>query len=362
MNWKVAVTPLTSDAGAAGTLPGIQYLRGIAAAMVVACHALAASVSSPTADEVTRHLATAGAAGVDIFFVISGFVMFHSMAGRPDPNIPQFFLRRLIRIFPLYWVVLGAIFLMIVIGYRPEAIETAYDYLPAILLWPVDSPLLIVSWTLSYELYFYLVFGLSLLLPGRWLRLIGACCVFLLAAITERLVTAEDLGFLQKGVVLEFVGGMMLAAFHARRPGGDWPRWPWMLVGFAAIVAAPFLFPYEWTGSPEPRWLLWGLPAALIVAAGLSLKPAQGLVARLGLLLGDASYAIYLSHWFVLFVYSKALKETALGQWPEPPLILAAFITSMISGVLFHLWVERPLTRWSKRFAHLQPSPGQASL
>ena len=143
------------------TLVSIQALRVIAAFMVLAFH-----VSLEVAKLTPAAVLTPGSAGVDLFFVISGFVMLYSserLFGRPWASA-QFFKRRLVRIVPLYWLATTALVLLVAPFAGTKAV------IASLLFWPYPAggaPLLNVGWTLNIEMFFYLVFAAALLAKSR---------------------------------------------------------------------------------------------------------------------------------------------------------------------------------------------------
>lgn len=313
-------------------LPSIQILRGIAAVMVVAFHVLGFQI---------------GSCGVDIFFVISGFIMFHTnrrgfgLAGAPF----LFFKRRILRIAPLYW-------LCTAIACWPGV---SFKTLVASLLFvPVRSDggsihtVLAPGWTLNFEMFFYMMFAAGLMLPRKYG--LPAIVTTLSALIVLGLVTKPTqaaLIYWTNPLILEFIFGLAIAyAFESgntlsSKVGAG-------ISGFGFLVLSIFsLMHYHTPDRIYAGWLVlgWGIPAALIVA-GAALSDRGELTSvqwRIPRLLGDASYSIYLTHLFVFYVFLRALNFHVghLGI----PIVLA----TLIVGICVHFYVERPIaysTRW----------------
>lgn len=325
---------------------GIQVLRGIAALAVVVHHALEMSNGSPGQFS-PDWLTTSGAVGVDIFFVISGFIMLHT-AFRPSrpPLTPAAFLkRRFLRIYPFYWLCLIAMSAVFFLGFMKSHSISAGKIVQSALLLPND-PLINVSWTLSYEVFFYLLFAASLLSASRTMT---ALLSMVAIALTLGAGTLASVPFLANPVMLEFSFGIALALLVPKIPQG---RAILVLgaVAAAAALLAPLAIPSVSTAGLDgwARVLAWGLPATAIVAASLSMRRPTGLAGRGMLLLGDASYALYLTHIFGIIAYGWLLKTTALGNLHQLLPVIAVSLLCTAGGVLAHLLVEAPLNRYLK--------------
>lgn len=291
--------------------------------MVVLFHAAGA-----VADEIAfAPFSRFGAAGVDVFFVISGFVM----AGKDGESAGSFLASRLRRIAPLYWLMTAFVALaaLAVIGQasRPEEIITSLAFWP----WAGENgmmPVLYVGWTLNYEMAFYGLFAACLLLPRY--RVASAVIVLAGAALigTAPIATAQA-NFFTDPVVLEFAFGLMLGKAQGRlRRVPSVIGTVAMLVGGALLVALPP--PDAW------RFLAWGGPAALIVAGAVVME--AGGVKLIGARLGNASYAVYLVH-------TTAIAGVAMLGLSGDLFVIAAALAAAGLGLALHRWVERPLSR-----------------
>jgi exopolysaccharide production protein ExoZ len=316
----------------------IQYLRGLAALGVLLFHACQrAGIAFG-----------AGAAGVDVFFVISGFIMW-TVSSRRATSAGDFLLRRAGRIAPLYWVVTLLVVAIEVV--RPATFPnmrlSLAHVVQSLLFLPhhdpagAVAPVIVPGWTLNYEVFFYVVFALTLLLPrGRRSTILtaamGALCVaglFLPHGRWPAVDTYTD------PLVLEFAAGVWLAkAAAAGQLGRTWQALVAIGVGLLimAIVAV--------TGAAVDGWarlLYWGLPALLIVWGALSLEGC-GRVPVIAPLkgLGDASYSLYLAHGLAL---SVAFKLFAGRDLPAPVQVALAIPLALVCGVLCYRLIERPL-------------------
>lgn len=345
-------------------LGSIQVLRAVAALMVVLLHAVKA-VSETTVAWISRLAPTpldalwfreALGSGVDIFFVISGFIMVHGAgryaSGQAHPL--DFLVRRLFRIYPPYWaatLILVAILALITRGDSPELepqrIVTSLLLVPAIGPDGYLRPILGVGWTLSYEVYFYLVFFIALWV-GRARYAVLLLLVLASLFLASRLASGENpvLRFLQDPIILEFAYGAGIGWFHHRLRLGALKATLLFFCGFAAIFASSWLIH---AGEIDDSWrfLCWGLPAAAIVLACLTLDFGGGRTARGMIAIGDASYAIYLVHvpviYFVAPIVAMPL-HTAGYMSGGDSLVALSFVLSLLGGLVFHRlpWPERP--------------------
>lgn len=302
------------------------------------------------------------AAGVDVFFVISGFIIYnacHADFGRPGVA-GRFLLRRLVRIAPLYWL-FTALFVSatgLTSGRWPEASHLLGSllFLPTLNAQQQPLPVYSLGWTLNFEMLFYALVTLALLLPRR----IGPAALVLavLALAGSGLAWAPQAlpwRLWAQPIVLEFLFGLLIA--HWRLQGGRvGARGAALLLG--AGVAGVLLG--SQMGEASPLWSgrsLWmGLPAVLIVAACAGLRPAPDGHApgwRLAVLGGDASYALYLVHPFVIGAAERVgVHGQALGPLGFMALTLAA---TLGLALLAHRHLEQPLLRWLN--ARLLPRP-----
>lgn len=326
----------------------IQALRAVAALLVVLGHALGAW------DERVEGLAPGvgwanGASGVDIFFIISGFVMVISSRGlRHQPVSWQIFLRRrIIRIVPLYWLLttvkIVAVLLLSSVVLRTRLdfnlVAGSYLFLPV-----VDSgghlrPVLPVGWTLTYEVIFYLLFAAALAVRVDVLRVTIPALGLMAAVALIRTEAWPAWTIIFNTIVLEFGVGVILAKWFLQ--GGRLnPAISAGLVvaGFAAILLTPMV-------SDNARPITWGIPAFAIVAGAVSLEHLVGRSIPFWLrTLGDASYSLYLSHGFVLPTLVLLISK---GRSPDLctqilTITLCLFVASGVGIILFN-WIENPL-------------------
>jgi len=345
-------------------LDGAQILRAVAAGAVLVHHTLQQS-NGATSRLAPHWLTTAGAAGVDLFFVISGFIMAWIAFRRPgrEPGPGRFVVDRLTRIVPLYWLCCAAMLALAAVGFLRSADLSPGSVVQSLLLIPHEGRLLGVAWTLEYELLFYAVF--ALFLPLRSLtRCVGAAAVsigsMVLAASSLPAGIARD--FLGNPIMLEFVGGMGIAWLSLKRP--ELLRVPFVLASAAGamMLFAPIWVPHETTDGLRgwSRLAFWGLPAMVVVAHAVTARPRRGYVTGALVRLGDASYALYLTHAFVMIGYAAVLKRTALREVGQGPAVVVVIAVSIMVALLAHGLVELSATRAVRRLLGQGARPGSA--
>jgi exopolysaccharide production protein ExoZ len=323
----------------------LQYLRGIAALMVVYVHI---GVQVPRVSGHALPLSELGAYGVDLFFVISGVVMWvTTIDGRTTPV--SFMRKRILRIAPLYWSL--TLFVSLVSLLMPSLVQsTSFDLshlLASLFFVPWENPkfpgfypVLIPGWTLNYEMMFYVIFAFALLLPSRW-RL--GMVLFILCGLTLVGATGSVNGVLSyytNSIVLEFGAGVLVGALYTSNVGLS------RGMASAAVAIGLVLFFGLVLSTNLPGVIAAGVPATLIVGS-LVLRERAHPFSDLPLLkhIGDASYSIYLTHIITLPVITKlwmAMHLDAQG-WNVFPFYLACMLGALIVGSATYLLVERRL-------------------
>lgn len=311
---------------------GIQYLRAVAALAVVVFHA---------AERSGQHFAV-GMAGVDIFFVISGFVMWVLASTRPV-STGVFYRDRLLRVAPLYWIVTLIMAVGALAGLFPRIQLTADHVAASLAFIPHRSPsngeiwpLLVQGWTLNLEMFFYLIFGLVLLLP-RQRRLPALSTVFVGLVLAGWYFRPVDpiLATFTRPIILEFLCGAML--------GKLWldGRLLGRAMGSVAIaVACAGFTALAFFPTPLDE-LLFGLLAIALVAGAVSVEKSRP-IRRWPWFgyLGDASYSIYLWHTLAISVAAKAAEILSLGALPT---LVLGVTGGTALGILSYEFLEKPL-------------------
>ncbi len=321
----------------------LQALRALAAWMVVAHHLREplAEVWAPLGETLIF------ASGVDIFFVLSGYVMVVSTRGSTT-SPTAFWRQRLVRIAPLYWIITMAIFGALLLGLSPVGVATWEwrDIAASFLFMGMErsdgypGPLLGVGWTLAYEAFFYAVFGIALLAgknaTALVMGLIFVCVVIGLVAAP----TSYSAQFYTAPILLEFAFGVGLAHLTLKHSGGAM-----IVAGIVGLIvgaSALAMLPSTDLITPGSTGAIWrtacfGLPSTLIVAGMIALDRA-GAVCHNQFVLdqGDASYALYLIHLPLIQVLEKAVGSGAVVLIAAPPVLA-------VTAHLIHRFWEQPV-------------------
>ena len=334
-------------------LQTLQAGRGIAALLVVLFH-LNGSIWGQAKyfpHEFTAPLGF-GNAGVQFFFVLSGFIIFyahHRDLGEPGA-LNGYLFKRVTRIYPAYWVVLLAWIppFELLHGAGQGATHTALQIVTSIFLLPhPQDPILQVAWTLRHEVMFYALFAFCIanVRLGVMLMIVWqAACVGALVLGLDRF----PLSFLLSANNILFLMGIAVAFFTIKCS----VRYPRLLLfcGVAAFLATGFAIVLG--KLPEARSmhvLMFGTASAIAIAGLAGLELSQRVAVPWVLRhLGDASYAIYLVHFPVLAGTAKLVFLLGLNRHTaEPVLFLIIAAVAVGAGSAFHLLVERPLlNRW----------------
>lgn len=341
----------SSSQGATPHLVSVQLLRAIAATAVVFEHAMAEAGQS--VDGFARIGFDFGI-GVDIFFIISGFVMWlssaHLYGSRGGTTL--FLKKRFQRVVPLYWVyTLGMLAAILLLPEKlnnpdasPEMVLASFLFYPYPNAIGEYTPVLALGWTLNYEMFFYALFAISLLLPRR-LGFAALAALIIGFVLLWTTVSGGPVLFWGRPIILEFLAGVVLArAFLA---WGNRPSLPL----FAASVAAAFVA-YALLSPVTSRLVSLGIPSVIFASAFIFFLPARlgGALSGIARLGGDSSYTLYLSHPFTLAIVKIVwLRLDAGGSMPWL-YVWAATMACVLAGYVLYLVIERPLLRlWKPR-------------
>lgn len=341
----------------------------MAAALVVGAHAVDTATRSGFDVGWAAGLSSAGASGVDLFFVISGFVMAHGLARFPA-DAATFLGRRLARIAPLFLIASGAYLLINPFdeAFAWQSVIHSLTIVPVADGQVFHPPALYVGWTLAFEFAFYALVAATSLIAARRARtrirmLFGLTMAAGLAGIV---VTPGwmPLRLLVNSVQLEFALGIALwAAFDRGWLAGTAGAVRLLVMAMLALacilIVGPRVNPHYMLvalgESGLARTLAWGFPWALILAALLRSGIGDRPSARPLRQLGDASYAIYVAHPFVMALVWRLVLARDVGD--APAAVLMAVIGAFLLGASVHRWIERPLMKAIRRRRRRQRQP-----
>jgi exopolysaccharide production protein ExoZ len=350
------------DRGRARMISNLQLLRALAALGVVFYHT-AFTFNGGVHTEFQ---------GVAVFFVISGFIMTHIT--RDDSG--HFFTQRLIRIVPLYWLCTLPFLAMWFKGTgRAWADASIAHIVESLFFIPYRDvngdtlPLLGVGWTLNLEMFFYAVFALSLAVSRRWAPALTCAALIAAKIIPSRLdcsalpceFYAHDYtSFLMAGI-LSFYAWKALAPHMLGRGSIVALLTAVMVAVFLALNVHPPFAAAALRWSPFPLGYL--MPPLLVISLLLLHSAQLRWKWRLALLLGDASYALYLTHTIVIEAY-RVGRDRLVGDQiavlnPADSLIAAAALMAVCSAiaVVVHLRIELPIVRWLRRKLVVRATP-----
>lgn len=306
--------------------------------------------------------------GVDLFFVISGAIMAETtrhLKNNVHTSI-TFIKNRFMRIYigwwPFFFVYLAALFL--VNGNTKEK-----DLIASFFLLPqgLNNQLLPIVWTLCFELYFYLALGIFLAFKRKYIHIFLAVTAIGLIVFTAynwltELYTPRRFGdtsrlhdFYASPLILEFIAGFFVCELIRA-----YPKTKWMPIAFLGLLLGSTGVWYQLSGNlvssgmagfhhlPE-RVILLGGTATCLVACALLWKPPTNAISNLFAELGDASYAIYLSHIAVIYAVCLVLMRLELiSSTPTIALIAISIAAICVYSWLHYRWIERPLYRFSR--------------
>jgi peptidoglycan/LPS O-acetylase OafA/YrhL len=345
----------------------IQVLRGLAAIAVVAIH-MELLEAKNLSSHVLPGIFSIGDAGVDLFFVISGFIMIFIQPAPLNGNTHlKFLVNRWTRIFPPYWL---AMLPLIPLWLKwPHLFNNYYhnhvDLLRSVLLLPQDyQPLLGVGWSLIHEVYFYVVVSFALYLTpfGRWI--FGGIWFVVVFVVFCQFGATNFEGHRELQIIfspfsLTFLLGYFLGLL-----------WKWiqrfkpavglciLALGIGGLLVSrgqlPSLGVYP-DNNHLFRFIAFGIPCGLIVLSALILEThLPPFVARLQYF-GDRSYALYLLHPLIVTAFYVGLGRGLYahmgwtGQLSSVSLAIICFFSCLISAAIFHEKVELKSTRWLRR-------------
>ncbi len=342
----------------------IQFLRGFAALAVVIHH---------TGGYVKRYFEpnllfqdkfSIGFAGVDLFFVISGFIIYFTSKNylNNPSKLKEYLQKRFVRVYPIYWIITTILFLsswLIVqllhknifsIGYP----NTFLAYFQTYTLFPLHFAINPVTWTLSYEIFFYFCFALLIVSKRFWIipaliLTISFYNIFInISEIVE--VKLNYFNFIFSGYNFEFMLGFLICQFYEKIKLSNIISVILLIIAVTIIV----LFGYN-IGDYDSykRVLTFGFPSGFILLALLNLEKNQAIsFPNFIIILGDASYALYLIHFPMMLFMNKMPQILGFSLNGNQEILYSYFImtTIIFTSIFVHKWIEIPV---AKRFNNL---------
>ena len=335
--------------------------------MLVIMHHLIANTTNHLGYVCYGNFFNFGFIGVDFFFVLSGFIItyihFEDLHSPSGNSIKNFFKKRFLRIYPIYWIIALVTFL-IYLKSTPWFLKDAGLKMdltsPVILKFLAESFLLIpnenmrlvgVAWTLSYEILFYLVFGLSIIYGFKFAKIIALIWILLVVSynVMSPLKT-EYLSFLFNVIVLEFLFGCVVAYLIRKNVKISYL----ILLPALIVLFILLLMNIEIDGLVFKRDLtnvtLMGLFFATLTYMAVEFDKTNIIkYPAVLVLIGDASYSIYLSHNMFLSALTKLYGKLNPNYGTTGYMALVAtiiFLTVIFLGVLIHLFIEKKMLKF----------------
>ena len=319
----------------------IQFIRFIAALFIVLMHSILEY----------ENTFRVGDFGVDIFFILSGFII--SYITETDRH--NFITKRLIRIVPIYWLFIFIISFFIfmfpelfrTINWDPQHILKSLFFLPG-----TEAqgylPIIKLGWTLNLEMMFYVLFFLSMKFSHKHRELITSSLIILIILILQNLKLdgTHAINFYSSPITIEFIYGMLLAKIWHQH------KFEFSLkacVGLASVCIALLILFNNYINAGEYRFIFYGLPSLILVISFLSVEyrftNLNTRLQKLILWFGEMSYPLYLIHIFLVGLISRII-FSEIELWALFPLALASSL--LLSNIVSTIF-DRPIRRFLKK-------------
>lgn len=353
-------------------LNSLQICRGIAACLVVLYH-FSESSKYFLGHRPLESFFMFGHAGVSFFFVLSGFIIYyiHQKDIGNVKAIPTYLIKRLIRIYPFYWPVLIAVTVgYLMFGTHPGGFDVAsinFDYFvrSLLLISYAKHPIVVIAWTLVHEIFFYFIFSFLLLSKriGALIFLIwGFFIVF--SNFFHVNYVSSFIAFLASYYNLEFLMGCLSAWIFYKYPNKiKIPFFIFMMGVFLFLMNGinevyhnQLLFFHLGRMSDAFKDLTFGFASFLIILGVVKLEQTRSLhFPTLFLLIGNASYSIYLIHNYVLGILFRGFSKIVL-KFPSSlhmlvidAMLMLGFLVSVLVGVLYYHFYEKSVLKYLRR-------------
>ncbi|MHA7608276.1 acyltransferase family protein [Elizabethkingia meningoseptica] len=338
-------------------IESLQIIRCIAAVLVAICHIW-------NDGWLPGYFVEFGAKfGVDLFFVLSGFIMCLTVKLIPDnkgQSAVHFLKKRIIRIFPIYIIIAIPLLLF---NIKAEGLKSLYFYIGNLLLLPSFNNntnyffVLGPGWTLAYEMLFYYTFSFFILLFSSRNKLLFANLIFISGTILFVNffgLQGDQLGWVNFSYIigdtllLNFALGIVCYYFFMKFNKKIHIDYRVSLI--VLFIISCFVI-YLNNNGDYPRFVLFGIPAFIIICIfSVTVNPpGENKFFNKVIFLGDASYSIYLIHYYFAFIKPKIflLKNYIIMDFNIFLNLsdIALLVCAIISGGIFYSYVEKPLTR-----------------
>lgn len=343
-------------------IASIQVIRGIAALLVLLYHA-SALVSYRFGYDLVPYLWW-GYSGVDIFFVLSGFIIYYTAATNSKLLPWEFFLRRVIRIYPVFWIALIVVislsfmgqFLHLNSGDSSTIDKVSQTNISSILgtmfLIPKSSEIILVAWTLSYEMMFYILFTLLFFKSKK--LFFSVMSIWTILSITAAAFHTDFSGTknpilaMLNPIMIEFLFGCIIAILYEKYIILE--KFSYIGIYFIiGVFSANVIINHDLINVPTNnqyfRFLIYGAPAAAFIFYSIFLPISYP---RLLIFLGDASYSIYLFHYPVMGTLAKLLNKFHIEHTNFIGFSMFVIVTLSICGMIY-LLIEKPILEYGKK-------------
>jgi peptidoglycan/LPS O-acetylase OafA/YrhL len=344
-----------------GNIYILQIFRGIAAIFVLSAHA-----TLFFDDRYLLGIMNEGTSGVDFFFVLSGFIIYyahHGDIGKPN-SLMVYLKKRFIRIYPIYWFytfmyvfIIFSVYLLSDKSIAPYFLDIN-DLMKSLILYPhnlssTDSPIIAPAWSLSYEIMFYTIFGMAILIKPKYSLMIISVWVFCIFSVFLQIFSTSNFiisGFIFNPMNLEFLYGCVIASLTLNYRKFDKYGVVITILGALYLVVSWVNGLYHIVDFKSIKVITYGISYSLIIYGAVLMVKNKGQnnnielsrVKKIFIYFGDASYSIYLIHFMPLYLLSIAVKKSDIFHVVNPFIVITICILVVIAlSCLSYKFIEK---------------------